>query len=193
MPKMIWLGMDVHAASITVARYEDQAATAMVQTIANDPAQVRRLVRRLPAGCDVRACYEAGSCGYGLHRQLTALGVHCDVIAPALIPRRPGERIKTDRRDAEKLGRFHRSGELTTITVPTPSQEAVRDLVRAREDVRRDRTAARQRLAQFLPPPGHPHPRAHRTKRHWEGGCGRPFQGAAPTGFVPYRDHLPAP
>src|SRR5438067_13677435 len=90
MPKMIWLGMDVHAASITVAQYEDQAPTATVQTIANDPAQVRRLVRRLPAGSDVRACYEAGSCGYGLHRQLTALGVHCDVIAPALIPRRPG-------------------------------------------------------------------------------------------------------
>src|SRR5260370_902682 len=89
MPKMIWLGMDVHAASITVARYEDQAATAMVQTIANDPAQVRRLVRRLPAGCDVRACYEAGSCGYGLHRQFTVLRVHFDVIAPAFVPGRP--------------------------------------------------------------------------------------------------------
>ncbi len=190
MPKMIWLGMDVHAASITVARYEDQAATAMVQTIANDPAQVRRLVRRLPAGCDVRACYEAGSCGYGLHRQLTALGVHCDVIAPALIPRRPGERIKTDRRDAEKLGRFYRCGELTTITVPTPSQEAVRDLVRAREDVRRDRTAARQRLAKFLLRHGHRYPGSHWTKRHWEWVCGRPVDGAARTVFVHYCDHV---
>src|SRR5437899_4046102 len=186
MPKMIWLGMDVHAASITVAQYEDQAPTATVQTIANDPAQVRRLVRRLPAGSDVRACYEAGSCGYGLHRQLTALGVHCDVIAPALIPRRPGERIKTDRRDAEKLGRFYRSGELTTITVPTPSQEGVRDLVRAREDVRRDRTAARQRLAKFLLRHGHRYPGSHWTKRHWEWVCGHTFDGPARTVFVHY-------
>src|SRR2546430_1860917 len=190
MPKMIWLGMDVHAASITVARYEDQAPTATVQTIANDPAQVRRLVRRLPAGSDVRACYEAGSCGYGLHRQLTALGVHCDVIAPALIPRRPGERIKTDRRDAEKLGRFYRSGELTTITVPTPSQEGVRDLVRAREDVRRDRAAARPRLAPFPPPPRHRPPPPHSTKRHWGWGRGPPFHGPAPAGFAPYCDPL---
>ena len=190
MPKMIWLGMDVHAASITVAQYEDQAPTAMVQTIANDPAQVRRLVRRLPAGSDVRACYEAGSCGYGLHRQLTALGVHCDVIAPALIPRRPGERIKTDRRDAEKLGRFYRSGELTTITVPTPSQEGVRDLVRAREDVRRDRTAARQRLAKFLLRHGHRYPGSHWTKRHWEWVCGHTFDGPARTVFVHYCDHV---
>src|SRR5438477_9998892 len=111
--------MDGQAESITVAQYEDQAPTAMVQTIANDPAQVRRLVRRLPAGSDVRACYEAGSCGYGLHRQLTALGVHCDVIAPALIPRRPGERTKTDRPDAEQLGGLHRCGGRTTIPAPT--------------------------------------------------------------------------
>src|SRR5437879_11119309 len=190
MPKMIWLGMDVHAASITVAQYEDQAPTATVQALGNDAAQVRRLVRRLPAGSDVRACYEAGSCGYGLHRQLTALGVHGAVIAPASIPRRPGERIKTDRGDAEKLGRFNRSGELTTITVPTPSQEGVRDLVRAREDVRRDRTAARQRLAKFLLRHGHRYPGSHWTKRHWEWVCGRPFEGAARTVFVHYCDHV---
>src|SRR3989442_15357901 len=110
MPKMIWLGMDVHAASITVAQYEDQAPTATVQTIANDPAQVRRLGRRLPAGRDVRACYEAGSCRYGLHRQFTLLRSPSDVVAPALIPRGPGGRTQSAPRDSEKLGRFYRSG-----------------------------------------------------------------------------------
>src|SRR2546430_17587298 len=99
MPKMIWLGMDVHAASITVAQYEDQAPTATVQTIANDPAQVRRLVRRLPAGRDVRACHEAGACGYGLHPQLTPLRGPRHAPAPPVIPPSPGDALKTRRPD----------------------------------------------------------------------------------------------
>ena len=78
MPNMIWLGMDVHATSITIARYDDDAPTATVQTIANEPGAIRRVVRQLPAGAAVRACYEAGPCGYELHRQLTALGVNVE-------------------------------------------------------------------------------------------------------------------
>ena len=192
MPKMIWLGMDVHATSITMARYDGDATTPTVQTIANEPEAIRRCVRRLPAGVPVRACYEAGPCGYELHRQLTALGVPCEVIAPALIPRRPGERIKTDRRDAEKLGHLYRAGELTAITVPTAAQEAVRDLVRAREDVRQDRTAARQRLAKFLLRHGHHYPGSHWSKRHWAWIRSHRFAEPAHTVFLHYGEQVVA-
>ncbi len=98
----------------------------------------------------MRCCYEAGPCGFELYRQLAALGIPCEVVAPALVPQKPGERIKTDRRDARKLVRLYRAGELTPIRVPTPEEEAVRDLVRAREGIRRDLTAARHRLSKFL-------------------------------------------
>jgi transposase len=99
---------------------------------------------------DVRACYEAGACGYEVYRQLAAMHVTCVVIAPSLVPRKPGDRIKTDRRDAVKLVRMYRAGELTPVWVPTPEQEAVRDVLRARDDARKDRTAARHRLSKFL-------------------------------------------
>jgi hypothetical protein len=98
----------------------------------------------------VAACYEAGVSGYDLYRQITACGVACQVIAPALTPRRPGQRIKTDRRDATKLVRLFRAGELTAIHVPDEAEEAVRDLTRCREDVRRDVLRWRQRLLKFL-------------------------------------------
>jgi len=192
MPKMIWLGMDVHAASITVARYDDAAATATVRTIPNDRRRVPRLLAGLPADADVRACYEAGSCGYGLQRELAARGVRCDVIAPALIPRTPGDRIKTDRRDAEKLGRYYRSGDLTVITVPTLAQEALRDLVRAREDVRRDRTAARQRLGKFLLRQGFHYTGTHWTHRHWLWIRSHTFDGPTRVVFEHYCGHVVA-
>jgi len=165
MKSMIWLGLDVHAASITIARYDGDATKGSVTTIVNTPTAVRRFVQRLPASPPVRACYEAGPCGYVLQRQLTALGIACDVVAPALIPRRPGERIKTDRRDADKLARYYRAGDLTRITVPTVAQEAVRDLIRARDDARCDRTAARQRLVKFLLRQGQRHPGRQWTKQ----------------------------
>lgn len=145
------VGLDVHATSIAFAVLPSDAERPLVSELPNDPKAIRRRFTRLQAEHgDLRACYEAGACGFELYRQLTALGVPCDVVAPALIPRRPGERIKTDRRDATKLVRLHRAGELTAIHVPTPEQEAARDLVRAREDVRRDLTAARHRLGKFL-------------------------------------------
>jgi transposase len=99
---------------------------------------------------ELRCCYEAGPCGFELQRQLEQMGIECVVVAPSLIPRKPGERIKTDRRDAAKLARLDRARELTPIHVPTSDAEAVRDLVRAREDVRKDITAARHRLGNFL-------------------------------------------
>ena len=134
-----------------------------LRQISNEPRLLRRLVERLTREGPVRVCYEAGVSGYDLHRQLTALGVPCDVIAPALTPRRPGQRIKTDRRDAAKLVRLYRAGELTPIHVPDEAEEAVRDLLRCRDDIREDVVRWRHRLVKFL----FRHGRVYRAGTHW--------------------------
>jgi transposase len=107
-------------------------------------------VKKLGAPEQLRACYEAGPTGYVLYWQLTALGVACEVVAPTLIPVKAGDRVQTDRRDAEKLARCYRAGDLTAVWVPDPAQEALRDLVRAREAAKQDQLRARHRLAKFL-------------------------------------------
>jgi len=134
-----------------------------LRSIPNEPRHLRRLVARLTREGPVRACYEAGPSGYDLYRQLTTLGVACQVMAPALTPRKPGDRIKTDRRDAGKLVRLFRAGELTAITVPDEAQEAVRDLLRCREDTQEDLLRWRHRLGKFLAR----HGRVYREGRHW--------------------------
>lgn len=145
------VGVDVHAERIVIAALTGQTREAEVWDIPNDPKVIRRTFQRLTeAAYEMRCCYEAGPCGFELHRQLTGMGITCEVVAPSLIPVRSGDRVKTDRRDAAKLARLYRAGELTTITVPSAEQEAVRDLVRARDDVRKDLTAARHRLGKFL-------------------------------------------
>ena len=119
--------------------------------IANTPEAVAKLVKKLsPQGEVLSFCYEAGPCGYGIHRQLTHMGHTCAVVAPSLIPRKAGDRVKTDRRDSESLARLHRAGELTAVWVPGPEQEAVRDLTRAREDTKALERQAKQRLGAFL-------------------------------------------
>ena len=128
-----------------------------------EPHLIRRLFQRLTREGPVHACYEAGVSGYDLYRQITACGVACEVMAPALTPRRPGQRIKTDRRDAVKLVRLFRAGELTPIRVPNEAEEAVRDLVRCREDCRRDVLRWRHRLLKFLDR----HGRLYVTGRNW--------------------------
>jgi transposase len=128
-----------------------------------EPHLIRRRFERLARAGQVRACYEAGVSGYDLYRQIVACGVECAVIAPALTPRRPGQRIKTDRRDAAKLVRLFRAGELTPIHVPNEAEEAVRDLVRCREDVRRDVLRWRHRLLKFLDR----HGRLYVTGKNW--------------------------
>ena len=108
------------------------------------------MVGKLGPVMDLRVCYEAGPTGYALYWQLTALGVHCDVVAPTLVPVKAGDRVKTDRRDALKLARSYRAGDLTPVWVPDAAHEALRDLVRAREVAKRDQLRARQRLGKFL-------------------------------------------
>ena len=148
----IYVGLDVHKATIAVAVARgSRGDVAYHGEIENTPAKVRRLIKRLsPHGEVLNVCYEAGPCGYGLYRELTAQGHDCEVVAPSLIPRKAGERLKTDRRDAVMLARLHRAGELTRVWVPDQEQEAVRDLTRAREDMKSFELKARQRLGAYL-------------------------------------------
>ncbi len=148
-----WVGIDAHKKTLAIALLGRPGDPAEQFTVANTEADVRRLARRLirrANGGEVRACYEAGTCGYTLQRRLEAGGIVCEVIAPSLIPRKPGERIKTDRRDALKLAELMRAGVLTAVSPPTLEQEAVRDLCRCREDVRADLARCRHRLVKML-------------------------------------------
>jgi transposase len=148
----LFVGLDVHTATIAVALAEAGSGGEVRSygVIPNSPEAVGRLIKKIGPGPRLRVCYEAGPCGYVVHRQLTKLGIACTVVAPALIPTKPGERIKTDRKDALKLARLHRAGELTAVAAPTPEQEAVRDLTRARQAAQQDLHRVRQRLRTFL-------------------------------------------
>lgn len=148
-----WVGIDAHKKTLAVAVLAPGNRPAEEFTIDNNERAIKKFGRRLARtakGQEVRACYEAGTCGYTLQRRLEAAGVVCEVIAPSLIPRKPGERIKTDRRDARKLGELLRAGVLTAVSPPSPEQEAVRDLCRCREDVRADLARCRHRLVKML-------------------------------------------
>jgi transposase len=162
-PGPIHLGLDVHKDSISVAVLPWEQESAEVDKIFHDEPSVRRLIARFPDPGQLRACYEAGPTGYELQRLLARLRVRCDVVAPSLIPRAPGDRVKTDRRDARRLARLHRAGELVAIRVPSEAEEAVRDLCRARADLVDDRRRARQRLGKF----GLRHGRIYRDGTAW--------------------------
>src|SRR6187200_1163698 len=136
MSKVRFLGVDVHANTIAVAVAEPNGEVRSVGTIPNRLEPVRKMVQKLGPAKQLRACYEAGPTGYALYWQLTALGVACEVVAPSLTPVKAGDRVKTDRRHAEKLARCYRAGDLTAVWVPTPAHEALRDLVRTCEDAR---------------------------------------------------------
>lgn len=145
-----FLGLDVHAETIAVALAEPgRGEVRSLGIIPNEPTAVRKLIQKLGKK-NLRACYEAGPTGFALYWQLAELGIDCDVIAPTLIPKKAGDRIKTDRRDALKLARCFRAGDLTAIWVPDQAHEALRDLVRAREAAKYDQHRARQRLSKFL-------------------------------------------
>jgi transposase len=152
------VGLDVHARSIRLAAVRADELLEE-RTLPYDEDAVERLLRRWPS---VRCCYEAGPTGFGLYRHLVGHGIDCSVVAPGLVPQRPGDRVKTDPRDARKLARLLAGGLLEPIHVPSPEFEAARDLVRAREDARLDRMRDRHRLSKFC-------------LRH--GGCCRPAPG----------------
>jgi len=148
-----WVGIDAHKKTLVTAVLHPGKRQPEEFTVENDERAIRKLVRRLERGTkgEIRICYEAGPCGYALQRRLESAGrVVCEVIAPSLIPRKPGERIKTDRRDARKLVELYAADTLTAVSPPTPAQEAIRDLCRCREDVRADLGRCRHRLVKML-------------------------------------------
>ncbi len=148
--KLRFLGLDVHAETIAVAIAEPDGEVRSLGTIANREESIRKFVKKLGPTEQLRACYEAGPTGFVIYWQLAQLGVECAVVAPTLVPKKPGDRVKTDRRDALKLARSHRSGDLTAVWVPDEASEALRDLVRAREAAKQDQLRARHRLTKFL-------------------------------------------
>ncbi len=150
MKNVRFVGLDVHAQTIAVAVAEAGGEVRSVGVIPNDPEAVRRLIQKLGKAERLRVCYEAGPTGYVLYWQLTKLGVACEVVAPTLVPVKAGDRVKTDRRDAQKLARCYRAGDLTPVWVPDAAHEGLRDLVRAREAAKRDQLRARHRVLKFL-------------------------------------------
>jgi transposase len=172
MDDVTYVGLDTHKVRIYVAVLFPGREKAVEWDVANDAASVRGMVKKIvrEAPGQVHFCYEAGPCGYVLQRQIEAASDRalCVVVAPSLIPRKPGDRIKTDRRDARKLAELHRAGLLTEVVAPTPEDEAVRDLVRAREDAKQDQTRCRHRLGKMLLRRGLGHPgKRSWTQAHW--------------------------
>jgi transposase len=179
--RITYVGLDVHKEGIVVA-----VATGGLRSevreygrIANSPAALDRLLRKLGgAGVSLRFCYEAGPCGYGIQRGLSTQGHECVVVAPSLIPKRPGDRVKTDRRDAASLAKLHRAGELTAVWVPDARHEAMRDLVRARLDAVHSLRRARQQLSGFLLRQGRHYGRPAWTMLHRRWLAGLKFEQA---------------
>ena len=161
-----YVGLDVHKDTIAVAvAWPGREAPEYRGIVPNRRNSLQKLIRGLqgPHGEAVSFAYEAGPCGYGVYREITETGHDCQVVAPSLIPRKPGDRVKTDRRDAVSLARLHRAGELTRVWVPAPDWEAVRDLTRAREDMKAVEVRTRQRLGAFLLR----HGRVYHGKSRW--------------------------
>jgi len=150
-----WVAIDQHKLSLVAATLPASGGEPEVVRLENSERAIRRFVGRLGGPEGLAVAYEAGPGGYQLHRLLSGMGVACDVIAPSLIPIRAGDRVKTDRRDAKKLVRLYRAGELSFVQPPSPAQEGLRDLVRARDDLRCARTAARHRVVKQLLRHGH--------------------------------------
>jgi len=166
-----WIGIDDHADSWTIAQFAGGGANpAREWELVPSESGYRKLIgwlKELPG--EVRVVYEAGPCGYELYRRMLKSKIACEVAAPSLTPRKPGDRVKTNRRDAGKLGRLYRAGELTLIAVPDPHREGARDLVRARQAVSRDLVRAQHQLSKLLLRYGHRYRNGRSwTQKHWE-------------------------
>ncbi|HTU47459.1 MAG TPA: IS110 family transposase [Bryobacteraceae bacterium] len=189
-----FIGLDVHKDTISVSVAEDgrDGAVRFVGVIPNSPDEVTKMAKRLSRHGDLDFCYEAGGCGYGIYRQLTGLGHKCTVAATSMIPRKPGARIKTDRRDSQKLAILHRSGDLTAVWVPDPTHEALRDLVRARVDASMQLMRARQQLLAFLFRHGRIYGAAGKywTQRHRSWLAGQTFE--LPAHQIVFQDYVEA-
>ena len=148
---IIYLGMDVHKDSITIAMLPESAkAPTRLEKLPNDLPKLKKWIVRVARDGEIRACYEASGAGYVLHRAMREWGYACDVIAPSLIPKRPGVQRKHNKRDAADLARFYRAGELTAVRIPSEAEERVRDIVRCRETFQREILKSRHYILKFL-------------------------------------------
>lgn len=194
MSKYIWVGLDVHLDSITAAILDEDVVTPEVVTLSGDLMQTRRLFRRLAKKGQVRACYEASGAGFVLQRVLAKDGFHCEVIAPSLIPRKPGDRRKTDRLDAVNLARLYRSGHLTPVHVPSQEQEALRRLIRLRYEYVCYTTATKHRISGMLRNHGHVFREGKtpwtKTHRQWLARLRNQLDGAMHTALATELEHL---
>lgn len=194
MQQTLYIGMDVHkeTISVTIAEEGRNGPVRFLGAISNSPTDIAKLAKKQASSNNrLEFCYEAGCCGYVIYRQLIALGHGCKVVAPSKIPRKPGERIKTDRRDSERLAILHRSGDLTPVWVPDETHEAMRDLVRARLDAVMQLMRARQQMLAFLLRHGRSYTAGKNwTQRHRAWLAGQTFD--QPAHHIVFQDYLEA-
>ena len=194
MSDYIWVGLDVHVESITAAVLEGDRQEAEVVKLSGDLHKVRRLLRRLSKKGPVRCCYEVSGAGFVLHRRLKKDGFHCEVIAPSLIPRKPGDRRKCDRLDAVMLARLYRSGHLTPVHVPDEWQEAVRQIIRLRCSYQWQSKATKNRIYGVLKAHGYIYREGKKlwTKKHkvWLAKLRREIEGPFATVLAAELEHL---
>jgi transposase len=191
--RITYVGLDVHKESIVVAVAFGglRGEVREYGRIANTSTALDRLLRKLAGdGVSLRFCYEAGPCGYGIQRHVSTQGHECVVVAPSLIPRRAGDRVKTDRRDAASLAKLHRAGELKSVWIPDARHEAMRDLVRARLDAVHSLRRARQQLSGFLLRQGCHYGRPAWTKLHRRWLAGLKFE--QPVHHIVLEDYIGA-
>lgn len=169
MRSIAYVGLDVHKESIVAAVFVgDEQEPRIEKTFVNDSLAVKKVFKRWREDYDLRCCYEASSCGYVLQRWLDGMGVTCEIAAPSLIPTRPGDRVKTDRRDAKKLAKLYRAGELTMIHIPSQKEESVRGLVRCREVLSKEVRQSRHYILKFLQLRGFIYREGENwTQKHW--------------------------
>jgi transposase len=169
MKSIAYVGLDVHKDSVVAALYVgEQREPELEKSFTNDFVVVRRVFRRWNEVYDLRCCYEASSCGYVLARWLSEMGISCEIAAPSLIPVRPGDHYKTDRRDAKKLAKLYRAGELTLIHIPSEREESVRALVRCRETMSKESKQSKHYILKFLQLRGFIYRDGeHWTEKHW--------------------------
>ncbi len=167
MSSIVYGGLDVHKESITACVFNRETGEVVTERLANDRQQLLKATRRWSKLGELRLCYEAGSAGYVIQRWLTEAGFQCEVIAPSLVPKAPGDRVKTDKRDARKLATLYAAGLLQTVHVPTADEETVRALVRLYEQLTKDRTRVANRLIKYLRTLGHTYTAGgHWTQKH---------------------------
>lgn len=181
MKSIAYLGMDVHKDFIYCVILGSGTSDTPIteRKLLNDKLALKKWISKWDNAYDLRSCYEASSCGYVVHRWLKEMGIHCEVIAPSLIPTKTGDKVKTDRKDAFKLARLHRAGELTSVYVPTEEDEAVRALIRCREAIKREIIASRHYVLKFLSLKGLTyHGGKNWTREHWRYIKGLRLEGA---------------